>query len=115
MSTDKQKALQRERTKRYRAKSVTCNGVTPSITSKLEDDIALCDSGYNAAVDLGLVDKPANFGEPDCMCKMCIGNRANSKPSILNHGAWKRCENLATNELNRVPLPGDVDYVGVAV
>ena len=58
---------------------------------------------------------PANFGASDCECKMCMSNRLSAKPHIINHGAWKRCESLATNELNRVFLPGDVDYVGVAV
>ena len=58
---------------------------------------------------------PANFGASDCMCKMCIGNRAKPTPLILNHGVWKRCDQLGRDEINRVPLPGDVDYVGVAV
>ncbi len=59
--------------------------------------------------------KPANFGASDCMCKMCIGNRAKPTPLMLNHGVWKRCDQLGRDEINRVPLPGDVDYVGVAV
>ena len=119
MSTDKQKALQRERTKRYRenralqGKGVTSGGVTipngvKSVPIRPKTEKQFMDAVRDIV-------KPANFGASDCMCKMCIGNRLSAKPHIINHGAWKRCESLATNELNRVSLPGDVDYVEVAV
>ncbi len=59
--------------------------------------------------------KPANFGFPDCECKHCQYNRTYGNKFTLNHGVWKRVSKLGKLELNRVSLPGDVDYVGVAV
>lgn len=52
---------------------------------------------------------PANFGEADCACKHCQQNRASGSKLTLNHGKDK----LASGELRRVSLPGDVDYDGV--
>ncbi len=57
----------------------------------------------------------ANFGESDCACKMCETNRLSSSKHIINHGAWKPLGKLGKTELNRVSLPGDVDYKGVAI
>ena len=102
---EKSKRASFERQRRYKAKqrALLSQGVTtePSIA-----EVVKVAELYN---------KPANFGESDCMCKMCIGNRSKPKPHILNHGALKRSDQLGENELNRIPLPGDVDYVGVAV
>jgi len=57
---------------------------------------------------------PANYGQPDCQCRYCQTVRAAGGHWRLNHGAYKPADQLATNELNRVALPGDADYVGVA-
>ena len=54
--------------------------------------------------------KIANYGEPECECKHCQANRANGGKRIVNHGQYKPAKLLATNEVNRVPLPGDPDY-----
>lgn len=54
---------------------------------------------------------PANFGQPDCQCKHCQQNRANGNKHIINHGPYKTADELAPNEVNRMSLPGDVDYV----
>lgn len=54
--------------------------------------------------------RPANYGQADCQCMHC----KQSTVSRPNHGAYKRSHELATNEVNRVALPGDVDYKGVA-
>lgn len=59
--------------------------------------------------------KPTNFGQPNCECKQCESNRNTGNRHTLNHGAWKSFKELASGELNRVALPGDVDYAGVAV
>lgn len=56
---------------------------------------------------------PANFGQPDCQCFHCKQNRASDVTNgrlIINHGDYKSFEKLAKNEVNRVSLPGDVDY-----
>ncbi len=80
-------------------------------------DIADTIPWEDAKIELDVLDAqlPTNFGESDCKCKMCATNRLSKNPHIINHGSWKRCDQLATTELNRVPLPGDVDYKGVAV
>ncbi|KKL47717.1 hypothetical protein LCGC14_2332710, partial [marine sediment metagenome] len=59
--------------------------------------------------------KPVNYGEPDCECKMCETNRANGNKHVINHGQYKRAKQLTSKELNRVTLPGDVDYEGCCV
>ena len=57
-------------------------------------------------------DKPLieNFGQPDCQCQMCKTNRVNGNKHIINHGEWQQAGKLRPNELNRVTLPGDLDY-----
>jgi hypothetical protein len=54
-----------------------------------------------------------NFGQPDCECMHCRQNRRQGSHHILNHGPHKPASELSPNELNRVALPGDVDYTGV--
>ena len=49
-------------------------------------------------------------GGPNCQCMMCQQNRTRTKPLIINHGQYKQGFELAENEVNRVPLPGDIDY-----
>jgi hypothetical protein len=53
---------------------------------------------------------PANFGLPDCQCKLCVADRAIGLKRILHHGIRKRDTEMTPNERNRVSLPGDVDY-----
>ena len=119
MSTDKQKALQRERTRRYRenralqGKGVTSGGVTipngvKSVPIRPKTEKQFMDAVRDIV-------KPANFGRPDCECKMCEQKRIHGGTHTLNHGAWKPSHLLDKNEWNRVAYPGDVDYVGVAV
>jgi hypothetical protein len=57
---------------------------------------------------------PANYGQSDCQCQMCQGNRSKVRPLTINHGDWKPASQLAKGEANRVPLPGDIDYHGAA-
>jgi hypothetical protein len=56
---------------------------------------------------------PANYGLSNCACLHCRATKSNKSDKILNHGAYKHGEQLAANELNRVSLPGDIDYVPV--
>jgi hypothetical protein len=57
--------------------------------------------------------RPANFGLFDCQCMHCRQNRANGSKLVINHGPAKAIGKLGPNEVNRVSLPGDVDYDGV--
>lgn len=56
---------------------------------------------------------PLNYGLSDCTCKHCQQNRVMSNKFTINHGAYKPAEQLATNEVNRVSMPGDIDYDGI--
>jgi hypothetical protein len=53
---------------------------------------------------------PANYGLADCQCRHCCNNRRAGSKHIINHAAYKPAAELLPNELNRVSLPGDVDY-----
>ena len=54
-----------------------------------------------------------DFGGPECGCKMCHNYRARGKDTkLLNHGPYKPVSELAEDQLNRVSLPGDIDYQG---
>lgn len=63
---------------------------------------------------LGTGEGVVNFGKSDCQCKHCQSNRANNGRLVINHGPYKPVGQLADHEVNRVSLPGDPDYVGVA-
>ena len=52
-----------------------------------------------------------NYGQPDCQCKHCQQNRNMGGKLTINHGQWKSADQLASNEVNRVSLPCDVDYI----
>ena len=136
----KRKEAQRERTRRYRSKQkgVTSEGVTQHKAKLLRAVLhnvevgQKCNAGIvipedttgtvtHAKTEKQFMDavrdivKPINFGQPDCMCKHCQYNRTYGNKFTLNHGAWKRVSELGKREFNRVSLPGDVDYVGVAI
>jgi len=57
-------------------------------------------------------DSPANYGQSDCQCRHCTNVRAAGGRHVLNHGPYKPGNELSRHELNRVSLPGDVDYTG---
>ena len=80
----------------------TCSTKCRVTLNRRKDDVTLSD------VTL----KPANYGQSDCQCKMCQSTRSRANGRLINHGPWKSAGELAANEVNRVPLPGDVDYVG---
>jgi len=54
----------------------------------------------------------ANYGQPNCECMHCQQNRRSKHPRLINHGPYRPVELLKHNEVNRVSLPGDVDYKG---
>lgn len=54
---------------------------------------------------------PDNFGQTDCKCRQCATNRSKGGKHLINHGPWKDADQLADNEINRVALPGDSDYL----
>ncbi|MHC4121953.1 MAG: hypothetical protein ACYSSI_00135 [Planctomycetota bacterium] len=54
--------------------------------------------------------RPENYGQPDCQCMHCQTNRANGNRHTINHGSHKLHHELGPRELNRVTLPGDIDY-----
>jgi len=91
---DKQREAQRERTRRYRVKQKSIRIVTPT--------------------GISVTPLPDNYGEPDCQCRHCQQNRANRNKHIINHSHYKAQDQLVSNEVNRVSLPGDVDYVGIS-
>ena len=62
-----------------------------------------------------LISEILNFGQPDCECHHCRNNRKTGSKKILNHGPYKTASELAENELNRVALPSDPDYVGIGM
>lgn len=98
---DKQREADRARQQRRRdkvkAKGVTEEGVMQGVT-KIQDtpEFAIPD-----------------YGQADCQCKHCKQNRTNGGKHTINHGPYKTASQLADNEVNRVSLPGDPDYVGV--
>ncbi len=102
--------------KEARKKSPFCSG-----TCKKREQRA---SGTNVPVEVGQEPsgtkrdtgaRPMNWGLPDCQCQHCQTARVNNSKNTINHGAWKSYADLADNEVNRVTLPGDVDYSGVAL
>lgn len=95
---NKRKQAQRERSRRFRNKhkGVTKQGV-PSIGTVTPE-------GPKAKV-------PPNYGLDNCLCLHCVQNKGKR---IINHGKRKLAHELGENEVNRVSLPGDIDYGGVA-
>ncbi len=65
--------------------------------------------------DYMTIGRPANFGQLDCQCQHCKTNRINGTKHVINHGIWKPVNQLAKDELNRVALPGDIDYTGITL
>jgi endogenous inhibitor of DNA gyrase (YacG/DUF329 family) len=62
-------------------------------------------------IHLGQTNKlPDNYGTSDCQCQSCEQNHINKDRYVINHGDYKDYSQLGDNEINRVALPGDVDY-----
>lgn len=95
---DKQREANKERARRYRAKH---KGVTHKP-----------DRNTQTVTPKGPADLILNFGQPDCQCAHCRAMRANNPSGLksVNHGTYKPASQLGLHEVNRVSLPGDVDY-----
>lgn len=104
---DKQRQASKQAMRRHRAKQgITSEGITQrGITSGnvIPEQGTLTPEGIKPQV-------PANYGQPNCECMHCKANRARGNKYVLNHGAHKTVEELGSNELNRVSVPGDIDY-----
>lgn len=88
--------------------------VQPSNGTEQDDIRAASDRLVAALGGPAIIPNIPNYGQPDCQCMHCQQNRANGNKSIINHGPYKPYQALAKNEANRVSLPGDPDYAGVA-
>ncbi len=56
------------------------------------------------------VTRPANFGQPGCEYRHCANVWPAGSKHKLYHGLYKPASELSKDELNRIALPGDVDY-----
>ena len=101
---DRQREANRERARRYRAKH-------KGVTHRPESNAQSVTPEQGTVTPEGRAQSvPANYGQPDCECYHCRNNRKSGSKLIINHGAYKTAAQLADNEVNRVSLPGDVDY-----
>jgi len=125
---NKQKEANRKAQAKFKAKGITKvlpeqgitrQGITSTITVPptpraltVEDMLAVTTVSKGTMTPEGIKPEvPANYGQPDCQCQQC--QRLRRCPGSLvtyNHGAYKTSAQLGQWELNRVSLPGDVDY-----
>lgn len=109
---DKQREADRARQKRRRdkikSKGVTTEGVTQGVTGQCKEGEELDPREFVPIKDI------PNYGQPDCQCMHCQTKRANNSRNVINHGPYKPASQLGEHEINRVALPGDPDYKGVA-
>ena len=56
--------------------------------------------------------RPTDYGLEGCQCLHCQSGRVNHSKNTINHGPVKHHNALGPREVNRVALPGDVDYKG---
>jgi hypothetical protein len=100
---DKAKQASKERMRRYRDKQKGVTNVTP------EDNVTPCVTPTDVTPDCNTL--PANFGQADCQCLHCRANTNNGNRLTINHGQYKTADQLQPNEVNRVSLPSDIDYI----
>ena len=100
---NKQREAVRQAVAKSRAKGITLEGITEGITEE----------GITQPEDVTPVipNMPANYGQPDCICRHCMNNRAQGNRLTINHGPYKTAAQLKSSEVNRQSLPGDVDYI----
>lgn len=53
---------------------------------------------------------PLNYGLENCTCKHCESNRINGNKLVVNHTGQQ-----LPGQVNRVSLPGDIDYDGCMI
>lgn len=99
-----------ERAKRYR------DGRRHKIEAE-RDAVTLTQEQGEAIMEVA---NPARtfLGDPNCGCRMCANWKAKGKDTaLLNHSVLMNANELAAcgpHARNRVPLPGDMDYKGLA-
>ena len=97
-----------------RAKTCSATCRSRLARSVASDDESVANATVNESVASSVASElPANFGQADCQCWHCKGNRINKNKNVINHGPYKTAAELGLNEINRVTLPGDIDYDGV--
>lgn len=115
---ERQKQANREASRRHRQRQ---QGITQAVDATPNESgvtsemlhPSILDEFDNTKVDACLL--PANYGQPDCECMHCQRNRTDGSNRKVNHGPAKSFHELQEhNEVNRVTLPGDVDYVDAA-
>ena len=80
-----------------------------TVTAKTVTDVTIPDRNTLPVTDAL---RPANYGQPDCECMMCTINSNKKRKLTINHDAHKHAGSLQIDEVNRVAIPGDVDYNG---
>lgn len=106
--------LQRETLKRLETLTVlTVSTVETALHDVTLEQPSVLEVVEDFTTDHCIIDgikRPLNFGQEDCTCYHCQGNRSNGSKLMLNHDPHKSCAELGERERNRVSLPGDVDY-----
>jgi len=66
--------------------------------------------------DLSPAVLPANYGQDNCGCMHCKQLKVINPKAKLNHSGYMTAAELEANgfDVNRVSLPGDIDYSGCA-
>lgn len=112
---DKQRAAARESMRRRR-QGITASAarldVNPEDVNPL--DLMLPPPVFTVTPEGTKRKVPINYGQADCACMCCAINRRKPRPHIVNHGAYRPARELSKGEINRMSLPGDVDYEGLA-
>ena len=100
---DRQKQANKQAAQRRRDRAKGMTKVIP-VTSVTPENVILTVTPEGPAAEV-----PANYGLEDCACLHCKQDKGRH---TLNHGAYKKEHEMADGEMNRVCLPGDVDYAG---
>ena len=105
----KQREANRAAAKRYRVKGMTQKqGMTDG--SMDIHTLAMMDAGCGNKLSHGLPPDLNPMGLKPEQMRHVVGARPGH---TINTGHYKRADQLALGELNRVSLPGDADYEGV--
>ncbi len=102
---EKQKKAMRDANKRKRQANKKVNQPVNPVT--LNPDVN--PEGYQTPEGIKQA-VPKSYGTKQCQCMHCKQTRRRARPRIINHWARKTATELHNNEVNRVCLPGDVDY-----
>lgn len=107
----KDKHLQREANRQAsQRRRDKLKGMTPVPDSGMTGTSNVIPSEDVTEPEVTNITRPANFGQSDCQCRHCQNNRNNGSRLTINHGPYKRSHELVQGEVNRISLPGDVDY-----